>query len=99
MTRRKLLNRALCTAAFVCVSFALQVSAQEAQWIWSPAHEKDNVPQVTCHFRKTISLSAPEQGTITIVADDEYELFLNGRRMGAGGAGKIRPVRIGLLRR
>ena len=89
MTRRRSLHRVLCTATFtlalVCVISSQQVSAQEAQWIWSPAHEKDGVPQVTCHFRKTISLRAAEQGTITIVADDEYELFLNGRRMGAGG--------------
>ncbi|MDA1049592.1 MAG: HEAT repeat domain-containing protein [Planctomycetota bacterium] len=87
MTRPTSLRRVLCIAAlaFACAITSAQVFAQEAQWIWSPAHDKDNVPQVTCHFRKTISLRAAEQGTITIVADDEYELFLNGRRMGAGG--------------
>ncbi|MEO8494494.1 MAG: HEAT repeat domain-containing protein [Planctomycetota bacterium] len=89
MTRPKSLPRFLSTAALtfaiVCVISSLQVAAQEAQWIWSPAHEKDDVPQITCHFRKTISLGTPEQGTITIVADDEYELHLNGRKMGAGG--------------
>jgi putative membrane-bound dehydrogenase-like protein len=85
MTRRKSLWTATFTFAFVCVISSLQVAAQEAQWIWSPAHDKDNVPQATCHFRKTIPLRAAEQGTITIIADDEYELFLNGRRMGAGG--------------
>ncbi|MEX0818284.1 MAG: HEAT repeat domain-containing protein, partial [Pirellulaceae bacterium] len=70
---------------FACLVASTEVAAQEAQWIWSPTHEKDNVPQVACHFRKTIPLRAAEQGTITILADDEYELFLNGRRMGAGG--------------
>ncbi len=89
MTRCKSLDRALCTItltiAFVCALSSLPAIAQEAQWIWSPAHPKDNVPQGTCHFRKTILLRAAEQGTITIVADDEYELYLNGRKMGAGG--------------
>lgn len=85
MTRRILLYRAVSVAALACVLSSTQVVAQEAQWIWSPEHQKDNIPQVTCHFRKSISLRAAEQGTITIAADDEYELYLNGRRMGAGG--------------
>lgn len=89
MTRRKSLDRVLCNATLSLVMASVlcmgRVSAQEAQWIWSPAHDKYNVPQVTCHFRKTISLGAVEQGTITIIADDAYELFLNGRRMGNGG--------------
>lgn len=95
MTRRKSLDRALyfiatLTFAFACgitalQATALQAIAQEAQWIWSPEHPKDSVPQVVCHFRKSILLRAAEQGTITVVADDEYELYLNGRKMGAGG--------------
>lgn len=58
--------------------------AQEAQWIWSPEHQKDQVPQATCHFRKSISLRAPKEGKVVIVADDTYELFVNGRRLGMG---------------
>ncbi|HUG66857.1 MAG TPA: HEAT repeat domain-containing protein [Pirellulaceae bacterium] len=88
MTRRRSLHRVFFIAALTFVFagvISANVSAQEAQWIWSPAHDKDNVPQVTCHFRKTISLRAAEQGTVTIIADDEYELFVNGRRMGSGG--------------
>lgn len=65
----------------VCAS----ASGQEAQWIWSDAHDKDDVPQVTCHFRKTIRLGAPDEGRITLLADDEYELFVNGRKIGQGG--------------
>ena len=59
--------------------------AQEAQWIWSPKHDRDAVPRGTCHFRKAIRLDSPNRGLITIVADDEYEVFLNGRRVGQGG--------------
>jgi len=57
-------------------------AAEEAQWIWSPEHDKESVPQVACHFRKTIYLRRPVQGTITLLADDRYELFCNGRRLG-----------------
>ena len=88
MTRRNFSERTLCIVtlalAFAMIVSVAEVSAQEAQWIWSPAHDKDDVPQVTCHFRKTIPLRAADQGTITIIADDQYELFLNGRRMGNG---------------
>lgn len=72
----------LFTMAFALL--ATPLSAQEAQWIWSPAHDKEDVPHVTCHFRKTIRLSAPDEGRITLLADDEFELFLNGRRIGQG---------------
>ena len=87
MTRRKSLHRIVCLASFTlaCIISCPHIVAQEAQWIWSPAHDKDDVPRGTCHFRKTVSLRAPEQGKITIIADDEYELFVNGRRMGSGG--------------
>lgn len=58
--------------------------AQEAEWIWSPDHEKEKIPHVACHFRKSITLRAPGAGQIVIVADDQYELYVNGRRVGAG---------------
>ncbi len=59
-------------------------AAPEAQWIWSPEHEKEKVPQVACHFRKAINLRSPDAGRIVIVADDQYELYVNGRRLGVG---------------
>lgn len=62
----------------------LSAATEEAQWIWSPEHEKEKVPQVSCHFRKSIQLRAPESGRIVIVADDKYELFVNGTRLGIG---------------
>ena len=57
---------------------------QEAQWIWSAEHEKDRVPAGSCHFRKSIALKSPQEGKVIIVADDVYELFVNGRRVGEG---------------
>ena len=60
--------------------------SREAQWIWSPAHKKDQVPAASCYFRKTLNLSsaAIEEARIEITADDEYELFVNGRSVGGG---------------
>jgi putative heme-binding domain-containing protein len=67
------------------LAFAGPTLAQEAEWIWSPDHEKENVPQgQTCHFRRSFTLRAPEAGQISIAADDSYELFINGRKVGTG---------------
>jgi putative heme-binding domain-containing protein len=65
------------------------LSAQEAEWIWSPDHEKEDVPAgAACHFRKTVTLRAPEAGQIAVAADDVYELFINGRKIGGGESTK-----------
>lgn len=72
-------------AACAMLALAAGASAQEAQWIWSPEHAKDNVPTGEgCHFRKAISLRGPESGHVAIAADDQYELYVNGRRVGSG---------------
>jgi putative heme-binding domain-containing protein len=66
-------------------AFSTAYGQTEAQWIWSPRHAKDAVPVgESCHFRKQFTLSAPESGQVLIAADDGYELFINGRRVGAG---------------
>lgn len=59
-------------------------SAREAQWIWSPEHPRLAAPQGDCYFRKTLQVPAVEQASITITADDRYELWINGRRIGNG---------------
>lgn len=75
----------LCLAGW----FAAPLSAQEAEWIWSPDHAKEEVPTGdACHFRKAITLKAPEAGQIAIVADDDYELYVNGRKIAAGESTK-----------
>ncbi|MCA9130014.1 MAG: HEAT repeat domain-containing protein [Planctomycetales bacterium] len=58
--------------------------SQEAQWIWSPEHPRGQAKQGDCFFRKTLELTNVEQATITITADDEYSLFVNGRQAGVG---------------
>jgi len=75
-------SRLTCLGALTCLLLASPAAAQEARWIWSPEQVKDQIPTgEACHFRKVINLKAPEGGQISIAADDEYELFLNGRRI------------------
>lgn len=62
--------------------------AQEAEWIWTPEQKKESVPEGTVYFRKSFQLTAPTAGQITIAADDLYEVFVNGRRIGAGELAK-----------
>jgi hypothetical protein len=65
--------------------FASRVAAQEAEWIWSPVHPKENVPAgASVYFRKAFTARNPEQASISIAADDTYELFINGRRIATG---------------
>jgi putative heme-binding domain-containing protein len=69
------------------VAMTRQAVAQEAQWIWATATPKEQVPPgTTCYFRKSFQIQQPESGTISIAADDDYELFVNGRRVAAGRA-------------
>lgn len=61
-----------------------KISAQEANWIWTAEHPRNAVPQADCYFRKTFHISNAEQALVMIGADDEYELFVNGRKVGSG---------------
>ncbi len=57
--------------------------AQDAQWIWSPG-QTGEIPLGACYFRKTFSLDQPEAGEVQISADNAYDLYVNGRRVGDG---------------
>jgi putative heme-binding domain-containing protein len=74
---------AICVVA-PTVLVAAVANGKEAEWIWSPAYEKEQAPAGTCYFRKSFNLGAPEQGTIHIACDDAYELYVNGRLVGSG---------------
>ncbi|MCH5378233.1 MAG: FeoA domain-containing protein, partial [Planctomycetes bacterium] len=80
-------------AIFLAVSACLALdgfAAEGAQWIWSPDHGRNEVPESTCHFRKTLTLPSVREGTVLISADDRYELFINGRRVGSGESVRTR---------
>ena len=59
-------------------------TAQEAQWIWSPSHTKNEVPVGDCFFRKSFNLTSPELGEIQITADNRFELLVNEQPVGRG---------------
>lgn len=59
-------------------------AAKEASWIWSPKHAMREVPEGDCYFRKTFTAQAPIRVQATVAADDAYELYVNGQRVGAG---------------
>jgi putative heme-binding domain-containing protein len=56
-----------------------------ANWIWTPAFEKDAVPTGDCYFRKTITLAnAVDFAQVHIACDNRYELYVNGKQVGTG---------------
>jgi hypothetical protein len=55
-----------------------------ANWIWSPAFPKDEVPVGDCYFRKTFTLTNAEFGQVHVACDNQYELYVNGRLAGQG---------------
>jgi len=57
---------------------------QAAQWIWSPQHAAGEVPTTECYFRKSFPGGELQRATLTIAGDDEFEVYLNGRRIVKG---------------
>ncbi len=68
-------------SAYCATSTAM---AEEAQWIWSPEHAKGAIPEVSCYFRKVFTARNPIRVQATIAADDQYELYVNGHKIGTG---------------
>ena len=72
-------------AATASSLLAWQFAGPVPQWIWSPNHNAGHVPQASCHFRRTIRLDGGVRSAqLAIAADDRFELFLNGKRVGEG---------------
>lgn len=55
-----------------------------ANWIWSPAYPKDEVPEGDCYFRKTFPINNVEIAQVHVACDNQYELYVNGRLVGKG---------------
>jgi lysophospholipase L1-like esterase len=61
------------------------IQAAEPQWIWSSPNAATAAEAGECAFRKAFKVDgAPATAFLEIAADNRYELFLNGRRLGAG---------------
>lgn len=76
--------RILLIAAVLVFAASTCVTAQSPQWIWSSEHPVGAVPNTSVFFRKSLRLPSVEQASIAIIADDRYELFVNGRLVGRG---------------
>jgi len=88
MNRRRLVLLLL-SALAISQSVVPRASAADlgdAQWIWSPNHNKYEAPAGALYFRKVFELTDPESGTVEITCDNSYELFLNGTSIGKGSA-------------
>lgn len=58
---------------------------QGAQWIWSPRARSAQSPSAFYAVRDFTLDRAPARARLQVLADEEYVLYLNGRRVGANG--------------
>lgn len=87
---RSLLSPFLALILSLAVAIPAVTQADEAQWIWnSGASLQTPIPEgEACFFRKPINLRMAAEGRIEIAADDRYELFVNGKRVGSGSSSR-----------
>lgn len=55
-----------------------------AQWIWVAHERRDPAPAAFYAVRDFMLAAAPRRARLLAVADEEYVLYLNGKRVGAG---------------
>lgn len=76
------MNRYSLSALLLCL--ASGASAADPNWIWSTKDANQSAAAGNVYFRRTFSIDAPSRGSIEITADNRYDLFVNGRHVGAG---------------
>ncbi|MBX7166224.1 MAG: c-type cytochrome [Pirellulales bacterium] len=77
---------ALLASCMCGVAVAQENESGEAQWIWSPDYRGQTPPAGVVFFRKVVPIGNPETALLEITADDRYELYVNGRRIGGGNS-------------
>jgi lysophospholipase L1-like esterase len=75
-------------AAFVF--FTSSLHAADPHWIWSTKNANHSAAAGDVYFRRTFNVDAPSKGLIEITADNRYDLFVNGRHVGASDAWQTR---------
>lgn len=86
--------RILSVCAFVFVAFApspgpAAEKKHDASWIWYDAgNPAQNAPPGKVWFRREVRASEPSTGAALVLCDDRFTLWVNGRKIGAGTAGK-----------
>lgn len=66
------------------------VRAAEPNWIWSTKDANKSAPAGNVYFRRFINVESPSKGTLEITADNRFDLFINGRSIGAGDSWQTR---------
>lgn len=78
----------------LCLAVALTASpfasAAEPNWIWSTKDAATKAPAGSVYFRRGFDVEAPQSATLEMTADNRYEVFLNGRNVGAGESWQTR---------
>ncbi|MCA9216605.1 MAG: PQQ-dependent sugar dehydrogenase, partial [Planctomycetales bacterium] len=74
-----------CTALLLLIATqaVAQFAASRPEWIWCEG-DVSKVPTGSCHFRKTFDVTDVKSASIHIAAYDQFELFVNGKRVGEG---------------
>ncbi len=80
----KLLGPVLTCLLLMDTAAATHAADGEAEWIWSPAQTRNEVPVGDCYFRKTFEASPAEEAVIHITADNKFALAVNGQPVGEG---------------
>ena len=92
--------RILSVCAVVIVVFTSSIGSaaekkHEARWIWYAAgNPAQSAPAGKVWFRREIRASEPSTGAVLVLCDDRFTLWVNGRKIGSGTAGK--PYRFNL---
>jgi hypothetical protein len=63
-----------------------------AEWIWIPTSRGERYPVAFFALRDFALDAPPAAARLALIADEEYVLTLNARRVGAGGWGPGRPL-------
>ncbi len=78
--------QALVVAVIALKAMSLDAAEKEPlpQWIWTGNAATEAAPVGPAYGRVTFDLADPESGRVELTADNQYELHVNGRRVGAG---------------
>jgi hypothetical protein len=68
----------------IWLTLASPATSAEPQWIWSHAKASTQAEPGAVAFRKTFQATRVGDAKLEIAADNRFELFVNGRRVGAG---------------
>src|SRR5262249_11582133 len=81
---RSLLALATLLLAWTAIAPLAHAADGEAEWIWSPSQKRNAIPVGECFFRKSFEVNNAEAAEIHLTADNEFELFINGKEVAKG---------------